>query len=97
MADEPFDPYAENPALKEYIEASKKEWGEYVLSGDYYVGGVCAAHRGDAIPVDNVKRHGLVEKGLAVKRNSKEGRALTGEPEPEPPATKSTKSTGGNA
>jgi len=95
MADEPFDPYAENPALAEYKAAQEKEWGEYVLAEDYYVGGVLAARRGDAIPVDNVKRHKLEEEGLAVKRNSKEGRAITGEPEPES-ATKATKSTGGN-
>jgi hypothetical protein len=95
MADEPFDPYAENPALAEYKAAQEKEWGEYVLAQDYYVGGVLAAHRGDAIPVDNVKRRKLEEEGIAVERNSKEGRAITGEPEPE--SAKPVKSAGGNA
>jgi hypothetical protein len=91
---QPFDPYAEDPALAEYKAAQDKEWGEYVVAQDYYVGVALAARRGDAIPVDNVKRHKLDEQGIAVKRDSKEGRSITGEPEPEP-AAKPAKSTGG--
>jgi hypothetical protein len=90
-----FDPYAENPALAEYAAAQAKEWGEYVLAADYYVGNALAGRRGDAIPVSNVERHKLVERGLAVKRNSKDGRAVTGKPEPEP--ARPTKSSGGSS
>jgi hypothetical protein len=95
MTQPEFDPYAENPALAEYREAQAKEWGEWVAAEDIYVGVALAARRGDAIPADNVKRHGYDKDGRVVKRNSKEGRAITGEPEPEP-ADKPTKSTGGS-
>jgi hypothetical protein len=91
---EPFDPYAENPALAEYKAAQEKEWGEWVAAQDYYVGVALAARRGDAIPTDNVKKHKLDEQGIVVKRNSKEGRAITGEPEPE--TVKPAKATGGS-
>jgi hypothetical protein len=98
---QPFDPYAEDPALREFAEAQAKEWGEWVATGDIKVGNVLAARRGDAIPIDNVKRHGYDRDGLVVKRNSKEGREITGEPEPTKPVgdqgAKPAKATGGNA
>jgi hypothetical protein len=97
---EPFDPYAEDPALRKYAEAQAAEWGEWVAIGDIYVGNALAARRGDAIPKSNVEKHGYDKDGLVVKRNSKEGREITGEPEPVKPVgdqgAKPVKSAGGN-
>ena len=91
---EPFDPYAENPEFAALAAAQVKEWGEYVATGDILVGGVLAARKGDAIPISNVEKHRYDEQGLVVKRNSKAGREITGEPEPEP--AKPVKAIGGN-
>ena len=88
-----FDPYAENPDLAAFRDAQVKEWGEWVAVEDIYVGGVPAVRKGDAVPASNVARHGYDKAGKVVKRNSPQGRALTGEPEPE---TRPVKSTGGN-
>jgi hypothetical protein len=92
---EPFDPYAEDPALAAFAKAQAEEWGEWVACADIYVGNALAARTGDAIPKDNVERHGYDKDGYVVKRNSKAGRAITGEPEPEKPAKAAP--SGGNA
>ena len=92
---EPFDPYAEDPALAAFAQEQAEEWGEWVAASDIYVGGALAARVGDAIPKSNVERLGYDKDGLVVKRHSKAGRAITGEPEPEKPARAAP--TGGNA
>ena len=92
-----FDPYAEDRELQEYRQRQIEEFAEWVATQDIYFGTALAHRRGDQISKSNVARHGYDKNGLAVKRNSKEGRAITGdEPAPEP-VTKPAKSTGGSS
>jgi hypothetical protein len=78
------DPYAADHELQEYMLAQEAEFAEWVAARDIYFG-IALAHRtGDPISKSNVERHGYAKNGLAVKRNSKEGRAITGEAEPVP-------------
>lgn len=82
------DPYAADRELQDYLAAQQDEFAEWVAARDIYFG-IALAHRaGDPISKSNVARHGYDKNGLAVKRSSKEGRALTGEPEPEKAPTK---------
>lgn len=82
-------------ALAEYQAAVAKEYGEWVAAEDIYAGTALAYTRGMPVPISNVELHGYdkTDPPQVVKRNSKAGREITGEPEPAPKA--STRSTSG--
>jgi hypothetical protein len=85
--------------LAEYQEAARAEYGEWVAAQDIYAGLALAYVRGHPVPSSNVEAHGYdkTDPPMVVKRNTKAGREITGEPEPEPKAaTRTARASGGN-
>jgi len=92
---QPYNP-EDDPDLVAYQAAQATEYGTWVAAQDIYVGNACAYRAGDPVPISNVERHGYERNSLVVKRDSDEGRALTGEPAPEPETAAATKKGGEN-
>lgn len=59
--------------LVEFRRAQQVEYGTWVAATDIYHGTAMAYRAGDPVPVSNVERHGYVDAGLVVKRNTKAG------------------------
>lgn len=63
---------ASAPATAEdALEANRKEYGQYVAAEQIYVGTALGYNVGDAVPADNVERHGYLTDGKVVKTGSK--------------------------
>jgi hypothetical protein len=63
---------ANSPATAEdAIAANRKEYGQYVAAKPISFGTALAFNKGDAVPADNVARHGYLETGDVVKVGTK--------------------------
>lgn len=63
---------ANRPATAEdAIAANVKEYGQYVALEPIHFGAALGYNPGDAVPADNVARHGFLESGQVAKVGSK--------------------------
>jgi hypothetical protein len=68
---------ANAPATAEdAIEANRKEYGQYVASQPIMFGTALGYNKGDAVPADNVQRHGWLDAGKVVKVGTKAHKEL---------------------
>lgn len=68
---------ANAPATAEdALAANRKEYGQYVAAKPISFGTALAYNKGDAVPADNVARHGYLESGQVVKVGTKAHREL---------------------
>lgn len=65
-------------AVDQAREAQVKEYATYVAVDQIHVDGALAFNVGDPVPVSHVDR-GVVEKSQVAKRDTKAGKAATGE------------------
>lgn len=56
---------------EEAIAANLKEYSQFVAAEPIHFGAALGYNPGDAVPADNVKRHGYLESGQVVKVGSK--------------------------
>lgn len=61
---------------EEAVEATRKEYSQYVAPDPIYVGTALAFNKGDAIPASTVERLGWASEGKAIKVGTKAHKEL---------------------